>query len=202
VNYLAHMLLADPTIEARLGAVLGDFVKPAQMDTVSDVIAREILLHRAVDSYTDSHPRVLAAKARFRPRTRRFAGIVLDVFYDHALSRHWAQFSAQPLPEFIDTFYAGLEAYQRYFPPRFANLVPWMVADDWLGSYVAFDGVEIAVNRIAHRLSRRGDQMRDGVHDLRAHYDEFERSFLEFFPQLAAHVATRRIALEQASPSR
>lgn len=194
MNYLAHLLLAGPEVEARVGALLGDFVKPRDTDAFGEIVAREIRVHRAVDAFTDSHPEVLAAKAAFRPETRRFAGIVLDVYFDHALSTHWAAFCAQPRREFIDEVYAGFAAHAGELPERFAKAVPWMITQDWLGSYASFAGVQVAVDRISHRLPKAAGRLRAGVEDVRRDPDTFERAFLAFFPQLVAHVEARRAA--------
>ena len=44
---------------------------------------------------------VVAARATFGPGTRRYAGIVLDVVFDHALALDWGAFSAEPLAAFV-----------------------------------------------------------------------------------------------------
>jgi acyl carrier protein phosphodiesterase len=188
VNFLAHLLLAGPGDEARVGALLGDFAGPVRRGDYGQVVAREIRIHRAIDSYTDAHPVVREAKARFRPQTRRFAGIVLDVFYDHALSARWDRYSTQPREEFIARAYAGLAAHAGPVPVRFARVLPWMIEQDWLGSYASFDGVALAVDRISTRLSKGADALRAGVEDARVHREGLMAGFDEFFPQLQAHV--------------
>lgn len=192
MNFLAHLLLAGPEDEARVGALLGDFAGPLRSGDYDPVVAREIRIHRAIDSYTDAHPVVRAAKARFRPQTRRFAGIVLDVFYDHALSTRWDRYSPEPRDAFIARAYAGLAAHAGPVPPRFARVLPWMIEQDWLGSYARFDGVVLAVDRISTRLARGGDALRAGAEDARMHRAALMAGFDEFFPQLRAHVAALR----------
>jgi acyl carrier protein phosphodiesterase len=124
---------------------MGDFVKPhAGLDFPAETEA-EIITHRKIDCFTDSHPIVLEAKRLFATRSRRYAGILLDVFYDHLLAKKWEHFSAEPLDDFIARFYELLsrQALANALPPRLAQAVPYMVEQDWLGSYRDFVGVKL-----------------------------------------------------------
>jgi acyl carrier protein phosphodiesterase len=78
-------------------------------------------------------------------------------------------------------------------PERLANLAPLLVAEDWLGSYCEFNGVELAVERLSFRLSRGREAMLAGIDDLRANLAEFSLGFESFFPALALFVQTQRV---------
>lgn len=197
MNYLAHIFLARHSDDAMLGALLGDFVKPQADDQFSLEMAAEILTHRKVDSFTDSHPIVLAAKALFNGPRRRYAGILLDVFYDHLLATHWTDYSSVPLSAFIDRFYRALERRADLLPANLARLAPYMIEQDWLGSYAQYAGMENAVRRISTRLSKNGDLMCDGLADLKEHHAALADGFHAFFPQLIAFVDARRGAVER-----
>ncbi len=192
MNYLAHIYLASHSDDAMLGALLGDFVKPHSGDQFSAEMEAEILTHRKVDSFTDSHPIVLNAKALFEGPRRRYAGILLDVFYDHLLATSWARYSDVPLDGFIQRFYAALARRADILPANLARAAPYMIEQDWLGSYLRYEGVEIAIRRISTRLSKNGDLLRDGLADLKANYAQLEAGFHAFFPELIAFVDERR----------
>lgn len=192
MNYLAHLFLASYSDDAMLGALLGDFVKPHSDYQFSAETETEILTHRKVDSFTDSHPVVLDAKRLFEGPSRRYAGILLDVFYDHVLASSWERYSAEPLAGFIRRVYGGLAAQAQVLPPNLARAVPYMIEQDWLGSYVDYAGVEIAIRRISTRLSKNGGQLRDGLSDLQAHQAALADGFHAFFPDLIAFVEHRR----------
>ena len=192
MNYLAHLYLARHSDDAMLGALLGDFVKPLSSAPFAPEIEAEIITHRKVDSFTDSHPIVLEAKALFNGPPRRYAGILLDVFYDHLLAKHWRDYSAIPLDTFIARFYSALQRRADLLPPNLARLAPYMIEQDWLGSYKHYEGVDIAVRRISTRLSKHGDVMRDGLVDLKSHYAVLEQGFHTFFPALIDFVDARR----------
>jgi acyl carrier protein phosphodiesterase len=192
MNYLAHIYLARHSDEAMLGALLGDFVKPHSDDRFSLEMEAEILTHRKVDAFTDSHPTVLAAKQFFDGPSRRYSGILLDVFYDHLLAKEWERYSNTDLEEFIQRFYRALRMHADVLPARLAQAAPVMIEQDWLGSYREYAGVEIAIKRISTRLSRNGELLREGLNDLREHYAQIEQGFHSFFPELIAFVETRR----------
>jgi acyl carrier protein phosphodiesterase len=192
MNYLAHIYLASHSDDAMLGALLGDFVKPHGGHRFSAETEAEIVTHRKVDSFTDSHPIVLDAKALFAGPRRRYAGILLDVFYDHLLASNWARYADVPLDAFIARFYAALARRADTLPPNLARAAPYMIEQDWLGSYQRYEGVEIAIRRISTRLSKNGDLLRDGLEDLQAHYAALAAGFHVFFPELIAFVAARR----------
>ncbi len=193
MNYLAHIYLAQHSDKAMLGALLGDFVKLKDTTLYHPEIQADIQLHRQVDSYTDSHPIVLQAKALFQNQHRRYAGILLDIFYDHVLSQHWPPGSPAPREELIQRFYLALQEQSKtVLPDTLQAALPRMISQDWLGSYHEFDGVRIAVTRTSQRLSKNGDLLRAGLGDLLSNYDALSKGFEEFFPELRQYVAEQR----------
>ncbi len=192
MNYLAHILLAGPQQEAKLGAILGDFVKGPLDACASPVVATEIAMHRSIDVYTDAHEVVREAKLAFAPGRRRYAGILLDVFYDHVLSVRWPAYCALPIDQFIRDFYDGLVAQRHLCPPAFQDIADKMIAQDWLGSYTQLAGVKSAVDRISLRLKSNGERLRDCWTDLERNHDLLVAGFDAFFPQLVAFVERQR----------
>jgi acyl carrier protein phosphodiesterase len=196
MNYLAHIYLASQSDEAMIGALLGDFAKADYAGAYTPEIEREIAIHRKVDGYTDSHPVVLAAKELFEPGRRRFAGILLDMFYDHVLIVNWPRYSAQPVDDLIARFYRALEARQAILPERLQRMLPYMVGQDWLGSYRDLAGVELAAARVSQRLSRNGELLRAGLEDLRGNYAALSEGFHAFFPDLIGFAGRTRAQLQ------
>ena len=192
MNFLAHIFLAKHSEEAMLGAMLGDFVKADVSGKFNPQIELEIKLHRKVDVFTDSHPIVIAAKQSFDESRRRFAGIALDVFYDHVLANNWSSYSDVPLLDFTQNFYAGLIKQQAMLPANLAVITPRMREQDWLGSYQDFAGVEVAITRISTRLSKNGHLLREGLIDLRANYAALSAGFGSFFPELIQFAEQQR----------
>lgn len=183
MNWLAHLYLSDPSPEFRIGGLLPDVAPAAELVGLGTGFQRGIQRHLKIDAFTDAHPVFLRSKARFAPPLRRFAGILVDVIYDHFLARDWSRFSAQPLREFADEFYESLVGHRAAIPPiAFERLEP-MKSDDWLCSYAGIDGVATALGRISRRLHRPFD-LSAGAAVLSANYAAFEQDFAEFFPEV------------------
>lgn len=193
MNYLAHLHLGGPAPQQLLGSLYGDFVKGTLQGRFTPELEAAIRLHRHIDSYTDSHPLVLSALARFPSERRRFAGIVLDVFFDHCLARHWHDYADQPLADFTGRFYRVLLA-EPQLPERLARIAPYMAADDWLGAYSDFATLEQVFRGIARRLSRP-EGLAGVMAELERLYQPLLGDFREFYPQLQAFAAARHAAL-------
>lgn len=190
MNYLAHVFLQRSSPDLLIGGLLGDFVKGALDGRFGPAVEAGILLHRAIDQFTDVHPMVRASIALISPVRRRFAGILIDVFYDHFLARHWKRYSEQDLEVFTHHVYATLASRSEDYPERLQRMLPFMTEQDWLASYMHIDAVDAALHGITRRFQRypRAAVLGDGVQDLIQNYDALERQFLEFFPDLIAFV--------------
>jgi acyl carrier protein phosphodiesterase len=196
MNYLAHAWLARHSDAAILGALLGDFVfGQLALADWPDAVHREIVVHRRIDRYTDAHPDVAAARALFADGLRRYAGIVLDVHFDHLLARDWTRWDGGSLDAFTARVYRVLREQGDALPPRLRAIAPRMQAQDWLGSYRERDRVDHAVRGIATRLSRHGERLVECLPILRAHEHEIDEAFERFFPALIAAVPRLRAGL-------
>ncbi len=186
MNYLAHLLLGADTAPALLGSLLGDFVKgPLAAYQGPEEERASIALHRRIDSFADMQPDFRASRARVGPARRRVAGIMVDLFYDHFLALHWADYAQEDLGSFTGRVYRTLQTEAWRLPERLQRLVPYLVREDWLGSYRDPDQVSLALEGIGRRLSGP-NLLRGGAEELLAHYSLFEADFRRFFPQAQA----------------
>jgi acyl carrier protein phosphodiesterase len=189
MNHLAHFLLAPSSDAARMGTLLGDFVRGTQLQDWPPEVESAIRLHRRIDSITDTHPVVGEAKALASPALRRYAGILTDVFFDHVLIAQWPRWSKQPLDAYCAEVYTSLAHTAAQMPPSAQGLALRMGEFDILRACATRAGVERVLGRIAKRLTRPVD-LAAGAVMLDAHYARIEDSFERFFPELvdtAAH---------------
>jgi len=188
VNYLAHLYLSPPQDDAWLGSLLGDFVKGPLGERYRGPVAAAITLHRRLDTFTDAHAAVQRSKSRVSAARRRYAGIMIDVFYDHFLARSWAEFHDEPLDHFTARVYALLERRHAELPQRLQSVAPRMRARDWLGSYARIENVGRALDGIGTRLKRE-NRLGGSGEELCAQYAGFEADFRAFLPEVRAFAA-------------
>jgi acyl carrier protein phosphodiesterase len=188
MNFLAHAYLAADSDESLVGGLMGDFVKGPLDGRLGDGITRGLALHRHIDTYTDAHPVVAGSRARVSPARRRYAGILVDLFYDHFLARHWSDYSDLPLEGFTARVYAVLRHRHALLPTRLQFIAPRMAAADWLASYRHVDAIGVALDRIGERL-KRGNALLGSGAELTANYDAFEADFRRFFPDVVGFVS-------------
>ncbi|TDK57927.1 ACP phosphodiesterase [Pseudomonas moraviensis] len=182
MNYLAHLHLGGQRPGQLLGSLYGDFVKGRLQGQFDPEVEAAIALHRRIDVFTDRHPLVDIALGRFSETRRRYAGIVLDVFFDHCLARDWTLYADRPLEQFTADVYHVLSR-ERQLPERLAKIAPHMVANDWLGSYREFEVLEQVLRGISRRLSRP-EELAGAMAELRRLYEPLSEDFSLFYPQL------------------
>ncbi|WP_067562939.1 ACP phosphodiesterase [Halofilum ochraceum] len=195
MNYLAHLALADGSPESILGNFLGDFAKGRPEGRFAPAVVRGIRLHRSVDGFTDAHPVVHQAIARLPQAHRRFAGIAIDMAFDHFLAARWEQVASDEFRRCRRHAYAVLTARYAILPPRLQRILPSLREDDWLGSYARFQGMAFALARMSRRLSRE-NPLALLADDIGANYDALRADFDLFWPDVQAFAVTegRRLA--------
>lgn len=196
MNHLAHALLADAgDAEFALGSALGDFTHGHPDPAWPASRQAGLRFHRAIDRFTDQHPEVVAARRDFQPPMRRYAGIVLDVWFDHLLVRGWNRHAtAEPLSGFTRRWLALLDAHAGDLPPSFRAFRVWMRTHGLPAAY----GDEATLDEVFHALARRLSRpspIPDALPVLRGHADVLQRHFDAFFPDLQAHAGTLRAQL-------
>lgn len=204
VNYLAHLHLSDGTAESMLGNVIADFVKGPEVAALPAAVQRGVRLHRSVDSYTDRHPVVMRSIRRLGGKLGWFAGVVIDIYYDHLLARDWLQFAAEPLRSFADRSYRIFADNLGYLSADSRRQMERLIREDRLVSYASPAGIAETLERvswrIAERMPKREVRLHDAMPDLLAADAELAADFHTFYPQLAAFAAEQKSLSPFAPP--
>lgn len=188
MNWLAHLLLSEPRTPDRLGNLLADLVKGSARRGLPAELQRGLACHRTIDSFTDAHPVFQRSRRRIGPPFERFAGVLIDVFYDHYLARSWQRHGVGSLDDFTSEIYTALLNYVGEIPEKARLVMQRMAREDWLGSYRHVAGIEWTLDRLSLRLGRPG-LLAPATHEMLRNYDALDEDFQEFFPQLAGHVS-------------
>lgn len=157
------------------------------MEDYAPGIRRGIVLHRAIDAYTDSHPMHRKSRQRLHSRYGHYAGVMIDIYYDHFLANNWSDYSNQSLDSYTQKVYSILEKNRVILPERINFMLQYMIPQNWLLNYANFDGVSKVFRGMANR-TKFDSNMESGVEDLQENYTAFKTEFITFFPDLVEFV--------------
>jgi acyl carrier protein phosphodiesterase len=184
LNFLAHLHLSGSHEKILVGNFIADFVKGRlALAAFEPDIVLGIELHRAIDTFTDSHAIVKQSKLRLKPKYNHYSGVVVDMFYDHFLAKSWHRFHVLPLTDFSHQAYNILNKHFAILPARVQHMLPFMSAHNWLLGYGTEEGLHRALAGMAKRTPYQS-RMEEAVADLKLNYHAFEAEFTEFFPAL------------------
>lgn len=183
MNFLAHIFLSGSSKEVIIGNFIADPVKGKKYLAFPPGIQKGILLHRAIDSFTDTHPIVRKSSARLYKNYSHYSPVIVDIFYDHFLAANWADYSNAPLETFISDFYMLLKDNYVILPKPIQKLLPYMIEQNWLLSYASLEGIKQILYQMNRRTKGRS-KMDRAINDLKTHYNLFEEEFRIFFPDL------------------
>lgn len=184
MNYLAHAYLSFDQPEILLGNMISDFVKGKKKYEYPAMVQKGIMLHRAIDEFTDFHPVTAHAKQFFRPVYRLYSAVFTDVMYDHFLARDPSCFKdVDALAEFSENTYQVLSGYQHLYPVNFARMFPYMKSQNWLYNYQYRQGIRNSFEGLARR-AKFIDESASAFSIFETHYVELKQCYEEFFPLL------------------
>lgn len=194
MNILAHLYLSKSNKNILIGNFIADAVKGNKYNNYPKEIKAGILLHRAIDHYTDTHPIVKKSKRRLHKRYNHYSGVIIDILYDHFLAKNWKKYSEIPLNVYAKNIYKFLEKNNEILPLRAQNMLPYMTEFNWLVSYATINGI----SRVLAGMNKRTkgiSQMDLAIEDLQIHYLEFEEDFTLFFNDLQEFTNQKTIIL-------
>jgi acyl carrier protein phosphodiesterase len=191
MNHLAHFLLAPDDDEARAGTLIADFVRGADLSMFAPRVEHGIRLHRHIDALVDGAPEVSGLKALSDPPLRRYAGIVLDVLFDHVLIRCWKNHASVGRREFSAAVYASLERHEALMPERSRLFSMRLREHDMLDSCTSLKGCERTLEAISRRLARPV-QLAHALPAFTPHLARLEAALPILLDRLRAPPAARR----------
>jgi acyl carrier protein phosphodiesterase len=183
MNFLAHIYLSGDSREILIGNFIGDYVKGKNISGYPEKVKQGIMLHRKIDSFTDSHILTRASKKVIAEKYGLYAGIVVDIYYDHFLSANWHLYSEIPLREYIHDRYRLLDSGFSIFPAGVKSWFPYFIKSNWLETYIHFNGLNMVFKRMSYRTSLP-DHSDYAVSQLKENYDFLKENFIEFFTDM------------------
>lgn len=185
MNFLAHIYLSGDNPKIKVGNFMADSIRGKKYQDYPEDYKNGILLHRAIDTFTDAHPTVRKSTKKLHANYGHYSGVIVDIFYDHFLAKNWKQYSNVPLAEYVDEFYDLLQENYPILPMNIKRMMPYLISDNWLLSYAELPGIAKVLNGMNRRTQNKS-KMNFAIEELKEHYEEFESEFTSFFDELIA----------------
>jgi acyl carrier protein phosphodiesterase len=198
MNFLAHLWLAGSDDGLRLGALLGDFVRGGMDDSLLPAnVQKGIQLHRFIDQHLDALPEMAELRQTFDSPFRRYAGIILDVAFDHQLAMRWSEYSSQSLEQFDKDLRTLLAEHDELLPDDLKGFMRYADRRGLFASYRDKEEILYSLAGVGRRLSRSNPLHRVGeIWD--EHEKEFANGFEQIFPQIIQAVADWLVSSEKS----
>lgn len=187
MNYLAHIFLSGANEEVLVGNFIGDYVKGFELGRYTEAMRKGIMLHRHIDSYTDTNVIVKRSKVRLIEKYRKYSGIIIDIFYDHFLVNAWPAYCQEPIEDFIHNVHNILSKHINVLPEAVRLFLPSFIRNNWIQKYSTVEGIEDVLHRMSNRTTLP-DETEYAIKVLRDDYSKFESEFTAFFPSLMSFV--------------
>lgn len=197
MNILAHAYLSAHHDELVIGNFIGDFIKGDPAAERHGLTPGEIVgvrVHRAIDSFTDTHPTVGAVRELLYPRCHKYAGAAVDIFFDHYLARSFHTLTGEWLAPFVTDFYETIQKHSHRLPPSAARMADYMIRHDWLTSYQHLSGIDRALKGVSRRTAYPSG-LDTAIVDLERYFGPIDAYFQSFWKELTQHIEIVRTEL-------
>ena len=186
MNFLAHIYLSGDNHLIKIGNFMADGIRGKHFESFPPDVQKGIVLHRAIDTFTDAHPIFRESTKRLHGKFHHYSGVIVDVFYDHFLAKNWTRYSSEDLVSFAENFYQSLQDNHEILTDKTKGMLPYMIQYNWLVSYETVTGIERILTQMDHRI-KNNSNMRFSIEDLKLFYTEFEEEFTLFFEELRTY---------------
>lgn len=193
MNFLAHIYLSGENDLIKIGNFMADGIRGHDYEQFPLEVQKGILLHRAIDTFTDAHPVFRQSKHRLHEKYGHYSGVIMDIIYDHFLAKNWANYSKEKLENYAERFYNSLRENYDWLTPKTQGMMPYMIGRNWLVTYGSVEGIGKILFQMDHRTKNRSN-MQNAVQELNEYYNEFELEFTTFFEELREH-AQQKLAI-------
>lgn len=180
MNYLAHVYLSGDDKHLAIGNFIADKVKGKQFLQYPQTIQNGILLHRKIDSFTDSHLLFKKNVTLLFPIHRHYSRVIVDLFFDHYLAANWHKYHHLTLKSFSVKFYDTIQNYEGKLPESILKMIPSLIKYDWFSAYASIDGLENILFQMSRR-TRFESNMDYAIKQLNENYQSIANDFQAFF---------------------
>ena len=190
MNFLAHIYLSGDNDLIKIGNFMADGIRGKHFESYPLDVQKGIILHRAIDTFTDAHPIFRQSTKKLHEKYHHYAGVIVDVLYDHFLAKNWNAYSDEKLDVYVAQFYQSLHDNHTILSERTKEIMPYMIQHNWLLSYQTVEGIKRILTQMDSRTKNQS-QMRFATEDLEDYYTDFEKEFTSFFEEMKTFVTQK-----------
>jgi acyl carrier protein phosphodiesterase len=194
MNFLAHIYLSGDNDLIKIGNFMADGIRGKHFENYPLEIQKGIKLHRFIDTYTDAHLVFRESTKHLHHNYHHYAGVIVDVFYDHFLAKNWSNYSSETLVDFTENFYQSLRDNYDFLSERTKGMMPYMIEYNWLVSYQTVEGISRILTQMDSR-TKNESKMRFSPNELIEYYTEFEQEFTSFFEDVKIQSQQKLVSL-------
>jgi acyl carrier protein phosphodiesterase len=188
MNFLSHLYLSGNSEGILIGNFIADSVKGSNFSQFSSEVQQGIIIHRKIDTFTDSHPIVEISKERLREKYKKYASVIVDIYYDHYLAKNWHKHSDIALNDYALNIYQLVTKNNSILPIKSAHFAKYMIEYNILYHYSKIEGIKRALKGMSQRASFVSN-MEHATNELEEHYNDFENEFNAFFPDIQSYIS-------------
>jgi hypothetical protein len=194
MNHLAHLYLSSDKEEEMVGQFIADAVKGNDFNLYRPDIRQGILLHRWVDSFTDTHDLVKELRAEYRPNLGLYSGVLIDLVFDYFLAKDFQIHSGIELEEFQQFTFSVLNKHEDHFPEKMKKYFFHMKDKEFMMKYAHTVEMANIVRQMGNRIPRGESLLAAG--DFFEDYVEMASAYFPtFFEELKREFELKRLAL-------
>ncbi|HJS01190.1 MAG TPA: acyl carrier protein phosphodiesterase, partial [Flavobacterium sp.] len=136
------------------------------------------------------HPVFRQSTKRLHQNYHHYAGVIVDIFYDHFLAKNWSHYSEENLENYTSLFYQSLHNNYEFLSDKTKQILPYIEKQNWLLSYQTIEGIQQILTQMDRR-TKNSSNMRFASEELRTHYADFEKEFTLFFEEIKNYCAQK-----------
>jgi acyl carrier protein phosphodiesterase len=155
MNYLAHAFLSNNDKDLLIGNFIADHLRGNHFESYSPGIIEGIRLHRRIDTFTDAHPLFKSAKRVFYDGFEKYSGVLVDIYFDHLLAKHFDRYSTIPLSEFSKQVYAVYSDNKNLLPEHSNRFLEYVLKNNIYTAYGTAEGIERVLFHLSHRINHQ-----------------------------------------------
>ncbi|MFO0355398.1 MAG: ACP phosphodiesterase [Sphingobacteriaceae bacterium] len=179
MNYLAHAYFSNDDEGLLIGNFIADHLRGNNFDHLSEEVKAGIKLHRQIDTFTDSHPSFKKSKRLFYDGFERYAGVLVDLYFDHLLARDFELHHTVTLPDFAQQVYTVYQKNSQLLPMHSNRFLGYVLENNIYVAYGKEQGIEKVLFHLSHRI-KHGVMLNESISLFKLNELELKEHFQTF----------------------